>query len=119
MNKKRPLANRADFSIEEARKIQKTFRLLALLAISVLSFGTVFYHLVEKWSWVDSFYFCVVTLSTVGYGDFSPTTEASRLFTVFYILIGIGIIATFATNLFKASIARREIKLYERTHKED
>jgi voltage-gated potassium channel len=74
---------------------------LAVAAMSVITTGTVVYVLLEHWSPVDAFYFCVVTLATVGYGDFHPTTELSRLFTVGYILTGLGIIAAFITELAK------------------
>lgn len=56
------------------------------LAAGTLLTGTVVYHLLEDWSWVDSLYFSVVTLTTVGYGDLSPTTDLSKLFTVVYLV---------------------------------
>ena len=40
---------------------------------------------------MDSFYFSVATLATVGYGDFYPTSETSRLFTAVYILVGVSV----------------------------
>ena len=49
----------------------------ALLAIVAL--GTVFFHLVEGWSWVDAYFFTVVTLSTVGYGNLVPETPLAKL----------------------------------------
>jgi len=49
----------------------------------------------DDWSWVDSFYFSVVAVTTVGFGDFAPTTDGSKLFAVVYILVGISIVATF------------------------
>jgi voltage-gated potassium channel Kch len=65
------------------------------LVIIVLLTGTFFYHRVEGWGWLDSLYFSVITLTTVGYGDFSPKTDAGKLFTIFYILVGLGILAGF------------------------
>ena len=41
------------------------------------------------WTALDAIYFGVVTMSTVGYGDLSPTTGYSQLFTIFYLFIGI------------------------------
>jgi len=52
-------------------------------------FGAVIYHWLEGWSWLDSFYFVVITLTTIGYGDFSPTTPLAKLITIFYSLNGV------------------------------
>lgn len=58
----------------------------------ILLLGTVVYHWFEGWSYLDSLYFCVVSLATIGYGDLAPTTPEARLFTVFYVINGIGIL---------------------------
>jgi len=42
-----------------------------------------------RWSVVDTIYFCTVTMSTVGYGDFSPSTPGTKVFTIIWILVGI------------------------------
>lgn len=68
------------------------FRYIAGLALLVLAMGTVVYHFIEDWSWVDSFYFSSVALTTVGFGDLTPSTDVSKLFTVFYIFTGISLI---------------------------
>jgi len=52
--------------------------------------GTLFYSVVfETWSVVDSLYFSVVTFTTVGYGDFYPTSHMARLFTSIFSMVGI------------------------------
>jgi hypothetical protein len=51
--------------------------------------GTVLYHRMEGWDWLDSFYFVIITLTTIGYGDFSPTTPITKLITIFYGINGI------------------------------
>lgn len=61
------------------------------LAMILLSIGTFFFHHYEGWSYVDAFYFSTVTLTTVGYGDLAPTTDASKIFTALYAFFGIGI----------------------------
>lgn len=87
------------------------FRLLAALVLLMLSLGALFYHSVEGWGWVDSLYFCVITLSTVGYGDFSPQTAAGKIFTIIYIFMGIGLLVAFFTQLATALVeARRELR---------
>jgi hypothetical protein len=57
--------------------------------------GTLFYHYVEHWTMVDAFYFTVTTLATVGFGDFAPKTDIGKLFTVFYIMVGVGTLLGF------------------------
>ena len=68
------------------------FRALFALVIALLTLGSVFYWQVEGWSLFNSLYFSVITLTTVGYGDFSPHTVAGKAFTMVYILLGIGIL---------------------------
>ena len=75
-------------------------------AVGLLFSGTLFYWVVEDWGPVDAFYFSVVTLTTVGYGDLAPTNEWSKLFTVFYIFVGIGVIASLITTLAARSASR-------------
>jgi voltage-gated potassium channel len=77
--------------------------ILASVAV-LLAVGTVVYSILEGWSLLDSLYFSVVTLATVGYGDLTPTTDIAKLFTIGYILTGIGIVAAFASEVAKHRI---------------
>ena len=70
-------------------------------AATMVGVGTVVYHVLEGWSFLNSLYFSVVTLATVGFGDLTPTTDLAKLFTVGYITVGIGIVAAFASELTK------------------
>ena len=75
--------------------LSSRFDTLLLLVVITLAIGTVFYNTVEGWGFLDSLYFSVITLTTVGYGDLAPVTSIGRLFTIFYVMIGIGILLGF------------------------
>ena len=60
--------------------------------LGTLLFGMFVYHWLEGWSYLNSLYFCVISLATIGYGDFTPTTDLARAFTIFYVINGIGIL---------------------------
>lgn len=79
----------------------KEYRELLFTTLLVILGGSMTYHYLENWSWVDSIYFSVVTLTTVGFGDFAPKTDGGKIFTIFYIIIGIGIILSFINTLYE------------------
>lgn len=86
---------------KQIKQINTYFGLVGALALGVLTIGTVFYHFVEKLTWLDAYYFSVITLTTVGYGDITPQTALGKIFTTFYVLMGIGIIGLFANLLIR------------------
>src|SRR5215216_4186500 len=83
------------------------FRSLVILVFLTLLIGTIFYSLQEGWGLIDAFYFSVTTLTTVGYGDPAPTTPVGKLFTVFYILSGLGLIAAFINAIAAENLSSR------------
>lgn len=91
----RGLRNEAD----DPRFRAALYWLLLLLAV-----GMVHYHHVEGWSWTDALYFCVITLATVGFGDLSPTTTGSKMFTVVYVILGMSILLSFVNVLAKGRV---------------
>ena len=82
-------------------------KVLGGMALGVLLLGTVVYHILEDWSWVDSFYFSTVAVTTVGFGDLTPTSDASKLFTVLYIFSGITIVTVWLNSRFKYRAKKR------------
>ncbi|SLN72936.1 voltage-gated potassium channel [Falsiruegeria litorea R37] len=83
---------------------------ILVITVGMILWASVFYRYVEGWSWLDSIYFSVVTISTVGYGDFSPETAAGKIFTMFYILIGLGIFVAAATTIANTILSQSDDK---------
>jgi len=73
----------------------KEFRALFIWVVIVIAIGTVFYSQVEGWRPLDALYFTIITLTTVGYGDFAPQTDQGKIFTMVYIFVGISLISGF------------------------
>jgi voltage-gated potassium channel len=94
-------------TLRDAWKSDQAFRFLLALVVSLLLSGTVFFTLVEGWSVLDSLYFSVTTLTTVGFGDPAPATAAGKIFTMVYIFVGLGVIGGFINVLAKHTFARR------------
>lgn len=60
--------------------------------VAYLGIGGLFYTEVCGYTWLDSFYFAVVTFTTVGYGDVLPDTTASKMFTCVFAFVGVSLI---------------------------
>lgn len=80
-------------------EIVKNLYLSVVLLAIIYVIGTIFYHNVEHWSFLDSVYFITVSLATVGYGDFHPVTNLGKVFTIFLILTGVSIFLSLIYSL--------------------
>ena len=58
------------------------------IIVAYLVAGSAFFSWAEEWSWDDALYFCIVTMTTIGYGDLVPTTDTSKLAAIVYIIFG-------------------------------
>lgn len=83
----------------------------------LLCLGTIWYSLVEEWSWEDSAYMTIITLSTVGFGEIHPLGEKSRLFTMILILLGV-ISIGYIVNRFTELIIQDYFQHYNRLKQE-
>ena len=60
---------------------------------------------IEGWTYLDAFYFSVMTLTTVGLGDFVPNSRPGTMFGFFYCMIGLGLVALLVTAIGEFSEA--------------
>lgn len=81
----------------------------ANLAIFImLAFGTLGIHYIEGFTWLESIYFTAATVTTVGYGDYVPVTRNGRIFTMFFILLGVGTFL-YALSILAQALIHAEI----------
>ncbi|MDE4174997.1 potassium channel family protein [Phaeobacter sp. PT47_59] len=76
--------------------------------IGIIALSTVFFHYAEGWNWLDSLFFTVVTISTVGYGNFVPVTAAGKIGTIVLICSGLGVFALAVREFALYQIQKRE-----------
>jgi voltage-gated potassium channel len=75
---------------------------IALFGVAAV--GTLWYRLIEGWSWSDALYMTVITLATVGYSETNPLGERGRLFTIALILMGVIVIGYIVNRFTEALI---------------
>ncbi len=80
---------------------------LPLVAGALVLTGTLFYWRFEDWTIIEALYFCVVTLTTVGYGDLTPTSAGTQIFTIVYILTGFGVLVALLTSVAEKYIEQK------------
>lgn len=94
-------------------RVEKQLFTAAIIIFLYLVVGTWLFSWQEGWRPFDSFYFSAMTLTTVGYGDFTPTTDISKLATVFFGFSGISIIF-YSLSIFAREYFEHQEDRFER-----
>ncbi|KAJ8906126.1 hypothetical protein NDN08_002624 [Rhodosorus marinus] len=94
--------------VEDPFKLLRQLRKSAILLVLHLLLGVAYCSTVFSWSLAESLYFCVVTITTVGYGDFVPTTPSSKIFFMVYILMSLTIVASAVNSVIGSILERQE-----------
>ncbi|MFV0493376.1 MAG: potassium channel family protein [Pseudorhodobacter sp.] len=81
-------------------------QILLGLTAALITLASMVYHWVEGWGWIDAVYFSVITISTIGYGDLTPQTNIGKVFTIFYVIIGLGLFVAAVTAIANSIISR-------------
>lgn len=70
--------------------ITNKLRLALVILFAVMIAGTLGFYFIEDWGFLDSFYTTITTITTVGYGDFTPRSATGKIFTIVIIIFGVG-----------------------------
>ena len=96
--------------VKEAHFYFKTLRLYLkpfYFLFALISLGTLGYMTLEQWSFLDSIFMTMITISTVGFHEVHPLDDAGRYFTMLLIVGGVFIYGYAINNFFKIVIERR------------
>jgi voltage-gated potassium channel len=108
--------------------VRRRISIIGGLLAAALVIGTFGYQIIEGWPTLDSFYMTVITLTTVGFGEIKTLSPPGRIFTVFLIAGGVGIVAYASTTavqllvsgeLQKELLTRRRRRMLEKLQKHD
>ncbi|MCT4581855.1 MAG: NAD-binding protein [Flavobacteriales bacterium] len=97
------------------RLFSKIYYALALL-ILIIAGSTISYKVIEGWTWLDSFYQTIITVSTVGFGEVHPLTENGKLYTAFLIITSFGTFA-YAVSSITSYIVTGDYRKYFKDYK--
>ncbi len=90
------------------QNLSTRLKVFLVIFFTVMIFGTVGFMYIEKRSLIDSAYFVIVTMATVGYGDIHPITDLGKAFTVVIIVMGVGTFLGVIANITEVVLTRRE-----------
>jgi voltage-gated potassium channel len=105
----------------DAAQTLRNFRLLKTVALTLLlltAVGTAGFHYIEHWSWFDSFYMVVITLSTIGYAEVHPLSHAGRVFNTALIIAGVATVFLMIGALTQALLEFELVKVFGRRRME-
>jgi len=98
------------------------FRILFVLIVLLLLTGAIFYSEVEGYDLIDSLYFSVMIMSTIGYGELTLSTSTAKIFTIVYAFVSIGVFITIGSKVVllfveRSKVSQKKIKEWERSRK--
>lgn len=90
--------------------VVRKFVTISFILTGFVIIATVGIKLIESWSWLDSLWHVIITISTVGYSEIHPLSPAGRIFTMFVIAVALGVFAygvsTVASMVFEGELQK-------------
>ncbi|MBU9711140.1 potassium channel family protein [Evansella tamaricis] len=101
---------RFDFIVQSYAKFHNLLRMSAIVFLFTFIIGCII-HFLEPYAFptiFDGFWWAVVSISTVGYGDYVPESVIGRILGIILIISGIAIFSFFITNLASSTVLSRQ-----------
>jgi len=90
-----------------------------LMLLFTILFGAAGFMVIEGYGFLEALYMSVITISTVGFGEVRPLSETGRIFTIFLILLNLGLFTYFITLITRFFSDGEFIKLYKQIKMEN
>ncbi len=104
--------------IKRLQLFSKLILPIIMLLLTIL-FGTAGYMIIEEFNFLEALYMSVTTISTVGFGEVRPLSEAGRIFTIVLILLNLALFTYFITLLTRFFSDGEFTKLYKQIKMEN
>ncbi|EEC76192.1 hypothetical protein OsI_13533 [Oryza sativa Indica Group] len=105
------------------KEMRPSFRLVGLLLFIYLLVGVLaFYAVMDEISGkrtnrvLDALYFCVVTMTTVGYGDLVPNNDTTKLLACAFVFMGMAVVALFVSKVADYLVEKQEVLFFKALH---
>ena len=99
------------------------FLLSIFIFMVVIILGAYSYHHVEGWSMLDSVYFVIITLTTIGYGDLVPMTNIGKVYTMFFSFFGVAfafyMFSLISSRVFNKHLSRKVSQIQKKTQEKE
>ncbi len=92
----------------------KKLRYSLSMLIGIIALGTCGYYFVEHMPLFEAFYMTIITISTVGFAEVVPLSQAGRAITVIIIILGISVGAYTIGVLVKAIVEGELVQIFGR-----
>ena len=85
----------------------KQFRLALMALVALIVLGTFGYHILMRWTILDSAYMTVITLATVGYKEVHPLDPTGKIFTMTMVVFGVSIVFWAGASLIEVVVGEQ------------
>lgn len=107
-------------------KFQPSFKQVFILLAAYLAAGALCFYFIRDQikgkktnAVLDAVYFCVVTMTTVGYGDLVPETVLAKLLACVFVFSGMALVGLILSRAADYIVEKQEILLVKAMHRDE